>query len=86
MYQNLFGNKVIDFNDDTSPFKNISDILASSDEIDLGTKLLAQTKKLGAQRSEKYRLCLLSQVTGGERIMTEVKYTLDGRIKIDEEK
>lgn len=86
MYQNLFGNKVIDFNDDTSPFKTISNIFASSTQTDLGNKLLQQTKSLGPQRSEKYRLCLLSQVTGGERIMTEVKYTLDGNIKIDEEK
>jgi len=32
----------------------------------------------------KYRLCLLAQIAGGERILTEVSYDVkDGSIKVD---
>lgn len=36
MYQNLFGNKLLDFNEDTSPFKHFNNIFASTGKGDLG--------------------------------------------------
>jgi len=87
MYQNLFGNKLLDFNDDTSPFKQFNNIFASTGKGDLGSILLEKTLSLGRALSKKYRLCLVSQIAGGERTLTEIKYNLtDGSIIVDEEK
>ena len=40
MYQNLFGTKSIDFNQDTSPFKHFNNLLAGTGRKDLGETLL----------------------------------------------
>jgi len=40
VYQNMFGNKLLDFNEDTSPFNNFNKIFASTGKSDLGTILL----------------------------------------------
>jgi len=47
MYQNLFGNKLLDFNEDTSPFKHFNNIFASTGKGDLGSILLQKTLSLG---------------------------------------
>lgn len=40
MYQNLYGNKVLDFNDVSSPFTQLNQIFASTGRGNLGTLLL----------------------------------------------
>ena len=47
MYQNLFGNKVLDFNDDSSPFKFFNNIFASTGKNDLGKLILDKTRSFG---------------------------------------
>jgi hypothetical protein len=87
MHQNLFGNKVLDFNDDTSPFNVLNNIFASTGKSDVGDLLLEKTKTLGEVQAKKYRLCLLSQIAGGERVMTEIHYDLeDGKLIVPEDK
>ena len=82
MYQNLYANKILDFNDDISPFKDINNILAGSGNQKLGTELINRTSKY----SKNYRLCLISIVAGGERYLTELKYDYKyGLLLIDPE-
>ena len=40
MYQNMFGNKILDLNDDTSPFIKFNNLFASSGKADLGSLIL----------------------------------------------
>jgi hypothetical protein len=77
MYQNMFGNKVLDFNDNTSPFIQLNNIFASTGKSDLGDLLAAKTRSLGEGQAKRYRLCLLSQIAGGERVLTEIRYDLE---------
>ena len=82
MYQNLYGNKILDFNDDVSPFKNINNIFAGNGNQKLGTDLISRTAKY----SKNYRLCLIPIVAGGERYLTELKYDhKEGQLVIDPE-
>lgn len=86
MYQNMFGNKVLDFNDNTSPFLNFNNIFASTGKSDLGDLLLAKTRSLGEAHTKRYRLCLISQIAGGERVLTEIRYDLkEGTIVLSED-
>ena len=39
----MFGNKILDFNIDTSPFRNINNLLAGTGKSDLGETLLQKT-------------------------------------------
>lgn len=55
MYQNLFGNKILDLNDDTSPFIKFNNLFASSGKADLGSLILQKSQNLG-----KFRLCIVS--------------------------
>ena len=43
MYQNLFGNKILDLNDDTSPFIKFNNLFASSGKADLGSLILSKS-------------------------------------------
>ena len=61
----MFGNKTLDFNEDTSPFGHLDKLLASSGKSDLGSVLLEKTKKLG-DLAKNFRVCLISQIAGGE--------------------
>jgi hypothetical protein len=48
---------------------------------------LSKTKALGLARAKKFRLCILSQDSSGERTLTELKYDLgSGKIKIDSQR
>jgi len=73
----MFGNKVLDFNDNTSPFIQLNNIFASTGKSDLGDLLAAKTRSLGEGQAKRYRLCLLSQIAGGERVLTEIRYDLE---------
>lgn len=68
MYQNLYGNKIIDFNEDISPFKSLNNILSGNGNQSLGNTLISRTGKLG------HRLCLITFIAGGERHLTEINY------------
>jgi hypothetical protein len=81
MYQNMFGNKILDLNDDSSPFVKLNNLFASTGKADLGSLILQRSQSLG-----NFRLCIISQIDGGERILTEVKYSSDGSLVVDEEK
>jgi hypothetical protein len=50
MYQNLFGNKIIDLNDETSPFKELGNLFSSTGKTNLGGLLLSRTKALGEKK------------------------------------
>lgn len=47
MYQNLYGNKMIDLNDDISPFKTLNNMLAGNENKKLGDELINRTAKFG---------------------------------------
>jgi len=85
MYVNLYGNKILDFNDDISPFRSLNNILAGNGNHELGTELMKRTTKYGTQ-GKRYRLCLISLIAGGERQLTELRYDAQGKIEIPEEK
>ena len=55
MYQNMFGNKILDLNDDTSPFIQFNNVFASTGKADLGSLVLQKSKDLG-----NFRLCIVS--------------------------
>lgn len=87
MYQNLFGNKVIDLNEDTSPFKSFDNLFASTSRSDLGQMILSKTKSAMGNAARNFRLCIVSEIDKGERITTEIRYDLDkGTIVLDDEK
>lgn len=69
MYNNLFGNKMLDFNEDTSPFGHIDNLFVGDKKI--GSQLLAKTGK-----APKYRLCIISCISGGEHKLDEFRYGL----------
>lgn len=79
MYQNLYGNKVFDFNDDVSVFRSLNNILAGSDKHTMGTELINKSAKQGG----KWRLCLISIIYGGERYLSEINYDAQGIISVD---
>ena len=77
MYQNLFGNKMLDFNVDTSPFRNIDCLFAARLEEDvkrkkLGTALLSKTRSYSS--AALFRLCILTRLCDGERKLDEIWY------------
>lgn len=74
----MFGNKLLDFNNDTSPFAHIDNLFLSQGEKGLGMKLLSSTSSL--TRADDYRLIILSQISGGERIQSEFQYNSSGKL------
>ena len=66
-YQRMFGNKIIDFNEDSSAFARIETLIKG------GKKLVELTSQLGG----KYRLVIFYQVSS-ERYMFEVDYDANG--------
>lgn len=78
MYQNLYGNKILDFNEDASPFRSLNNILAGNGKQTLGNSLLNKTKG--------YRLCLITLIQEGERHLTEIRYNQSsGMIELDKD-
>lgn len=75
MYQNLYGNKRLDLNAKFSPFSNFNSVFASTGKSDLGSVLLEKTRQL-SEVSKRYRLCIISQIEGGERTLSEVKFDI----------
>jgi len=75
MYQNLFGNKLLDFSESSRPFRNFNSIFASTGQDGKGSEILARTRMLDESR-QKFRVCIVSQIAGGERRLTEVWYDL----------
>lgn len=69
---------MLDFNNDTSPFAHIDNLFLSQGEKGLGMQLLSKTSSL--TRAEDYRLCILSQISGGERTLSEFCYDSDGNL------
>lgn len=87
MYINLYGHKVLDLNEDSHFFSDLNNILMSSGKSNLGTMLLNKLAQLRGGISQKYRLCIVSRIHGGERLLTEVKFdTETGKLKVDEGK
>ena len=43
MYQNMFGNKILDLNDDTSPFIKFNNLFSSTGKVDLGSLILQKS-------------------------------------------
>lgn len=81
MYINLYGNKVLDFNDDSSPFNEFNKLFLSTGKNDIGDRILKRLGELGGGLNTKYRLCIISKISGGERVMTEIFYdTQDGKL------
>lgn len=68
-YQRMFGTKTIDFNVDSSAFKNIDNLIKG------GQKLVEITNQLGG----KYRLVIFYQVSS-ERYLFEVEYDNKGML------
>ena len=68
-YQRMFGNKIIDFNEDSSAFARIETLIKG------GKKLVELTSQLGG----KYRLVIFYQVSS-ERYMFEVNYDASGAL------
>ena len=60
MYQNLFGNKILDLNSNQSPFSNFNSVFFSTGKSDLGTVILTKTKNLSETIAKRFRLCILS--------------------------
>lgn len=84
MYINMFGNKILDFNDDVSPFKSLNNLLAGNGVQNLGSELISRTNKVGGKN---YRLCLISIISGGERHLTELFYDLSSyNLRVPDEK
>ena len=69
---NFSGNKIIDFNLQTSLFSHISNFFEKNE---IGLRLMGQSLKFG-QIKQLYRLCLVVQVGNGERVVYEVYYNL----------
>lgn len=69
----MFGNKILDFNYDSSAFKHISSLIKN------GSKLVEITNKW-----QGYRLVIF-YVVSSERYMFEVKYDKDGVLKRDQD-
>lgn len=65
----MYATKSIDFNDDISPFKSLNSILSGQGNFDIGTELIKRTSK-----HANYRLCLISQLVGGERHLTQLHF------------
>lgn len=74
-YQRMFGNKVLDFNYDSSAFKNIGTLIKGGE--DMVRKTAAAGKRAGA--SSQYKLVLFYQVSS-ERYMFEVRYDEKGHL------
>ena len=74
MYHNLYGNKQVDFNDATSPFSNLNKLFMCGGRSDVGDMILDKLNSLGGGIQTKYRLCIISKINGGERVLTEVQY------------
>ena len=86
MYQNLYGNKVLDFNNDSSPFEHINSIFASTGKSNLGELLLSKTKGFGDAIAKRYRLCIISKIARGERVVNEFEYDEVGKLRVRDEK
>jgi len=88
MYQNLFGNKMLDFNVDTSPFRNIDCLFAARLDEDvkrkkLGTLLLNKTRAYSS--AALFRLCILTRLCGGEHKLDEIWYDhRSGKLRSDQ--
>jgi hypothetical protein len=69
----LFGNKIIDFNHDSSAFKHIGNLIKG------GARLMELT-----QRQQDYRLVIFYQVSS-ERYKFEVRYDAKGYLERDQD-
>jgi hypothetical protein len=68
----MFGNKTLDFNKDTTPFSNLNNLFLS-----IGTNIGDELRKKisdFAIEPQRFRLCLISEIRGGERILSEFFY------------
>lgn len=74
MYQNLFGNKMLDFNEETSPFGHIDSLFAGGSDKKISSLLLAEASSSGA--ASAFRLCIISRVSGGEHKLDEIRFSL----------
>jgi len=72
MYHTLYNNKVLDFNDGTV-FSDFNRLLMSTGDSNSGLNLINKTAG--------YRLCLITQVADGERILTELSYNSEGKLE-----
>lgn len=87
MYLNLYGNKMLDFNDDSSPFSHINQLFMSTGKANVGEQVLERLAQLGGGINTKYRLCIVSKIAGGERVLTEVFYdTITGKLQVKEDR
>lgn len=73
-YQSMFGNKLLDFNFDSSPFKQIGTLIRRGGELAEMTKRFAGT----------YRL-VISYMVSGERYRFEVRYDTNGRLSASQD-